>query len=61
MTSLCSFIELPTLRHVGKAFHIEVWFLSHHPEGLILYNGQQSNGHGDFMSLNLVQGHMQFR
>ena len=26
-----SFLELPTLKHVSKAFHIEVWFLSHSP------------------------------
>ena len=26
-----SFLELPTLSHVSKAFHIEIWFLSHSP------------------------------
>lgn len=24
-----SFLELPTLKHVSKAFHIEVWFMTH--------------------------------
>ena len=26
-----SFLELPTMKHVSKAFHIEMWFLSHSP------------------------------
>lgn len=56
-----SFLELPTLRHVSKAFHIEVWFLTHRPNGMILYNGQNSNGNGDFLSINLVGGHVQLR
>jgi hypothetical protein len=56
-----SFLELPTISHVGKAFHIEVWFLCHRPNGLLLYNGQNSNGNGDFLSINLVNGHVQLR
>lgn len=56
-----SFMELPTLDHVNKAFHIEVWFMSVQPLGMLLYNGQNSNGHGDFLSLNLVNGHVQCR
>ncbi len=56
-----SFLELPTLRHVGKAFHIELWFLCQRPNGLLLYNGQNSNGNGDFLSINLVNGHVQLR
>ena len=31
------------------------------PNGLILYNGQNSNGNGDFLSINLVNGHVQLR
>ena len=56
-----SFLELPTLNHVGKAFHIEIWFLCQQPNGLILYNGQNTNGNGDFLSINLVEGHVQLR
>ena len=26
-----SFLELPTMKHVSKAFHIEIWFLSVSP------------------------------
>ena len=56
-----SFLELPTLTHVSKAFHIEVWFLCQKSNGLILYNGQNSNGNGDFLSLALINGHLQLR
>ena len=49
-----SFLELPTLSHVSKAFHIEVWFLAKRGNGLILYNGQNSNGNRDFLAINLV-------
>ncbi|XP_067005728.2 agrin-like [Anabrus simplex] len=56
-----SYIELPRLEGVGRAFSLEVWFLSRKPEGVLLYNGQLSNGKGDFISLNLVKGHVQFR
>lgn len=56
-----SFLELPTLSHVSKAFHIELWFLARRPNGLLLYNGQNSNGNGDFLSINLVNGHVQLR
>ena len=31
------------------------------PNGLILYNGQNSNGNGDFLSINLVDGYVQLR
>lgn len=50
-----SYLELPTLKHVSKAFQIEVWFLAFSRDGMILFNGQNPNGHGDFLSINLVQ------
>ncbi|XP_071744325.1 agrin isoform X3 [Lepeophtheirus salmonis] len=56
-----SYIELPTLRHVSKSFEIQVWFLTYQPNGMILYNGQNTNGHGDFLSLNLVNKKVQYR
>ena len=57
-----SFLELPTLKHVGKEFEIEVWFLAYRPTGMLLYNGQHPNGDGDFLSLNLVgSGNVQLR
>ena len=56
-----AYLELPTLKHISKAFQIEVWFLAYAENGMILYNGQNANGHGDFLAINLVQGYVQFR
>ena len=56
-----SYLELPTLKHVSKAFVIEIWFLTRSYDGMLLYNGQTSNGNGDFVSLNLVNGLIQYK
>lgn len=56
-----SYIQFPQLKNVGKAFSIDVWFMPKSPNGLLLYNGQLKNGRGDFISLLLVHGHVQFR
>lgn len=55
------YLELPCLEGVAKTFSIELWFLTRAADGLLLYNGQLSNGRGDFVSLNLVGGRLQFR
>ncbi|XP_011499632.1 PREDICTED: agrin-like [Ceratosolen solmsi marchali] len=55
------YLELPCLEGVGRTFSIELWFLTRASDGLLLYNGQLSNGRGDFISLNLVQGRLEFR
>nr|XP_033325096.1 agrin-like isoform X2 [Megalopta genalis] len=55
------FLELPCLDGVAKAFSIELWFLTRDPAGLLLYNGQLNNGRGDFISLNLIHGRLEFR
>ncbi|XP_063914885.1 agrin-like isoform X2 [Zophobas morio] len=56
-----SYIRLPRLEGVRKSFSIEVYFMPKSANGLILYNGQMKNGRGDFISLNLARGHLQFR
>ncbi len=56
-----SFLELPTLRHVGRAFAIELWFLALEPDGILLYDGQGSNGDGDFVYLGLEGGRLALR
>lgn len=56
-----SYIQFPRLEGVKKAFSIEVFFMPKATNGLILYNGQMKNGRGDFISLNLARGHLQFR
>lgn len=56
-----SFVQFPRLEGLGRSFSIDVFFLARANNGLILYNGQMKNGRGDFISLNLVQGYLQFR
>ncbi|RZF33915.1 hypothetical protein LSTR_LSTR012257 [Laodelphax striatellus] len=56
-----SYLELPKLENVGRAFSLEVWFKAFAPDGVIVYNGQLNNGRGDFIVLNLVDGFLQFR
>lgn len=56
-----SFVQFPRLEGVGRKFAIELTFTTRTSNGLLLYNGQLKNGKGDFISLNLVQGHLQFR
>ena len=56
------YLELPSLEGVAKTFSIELWFLTRSNDGLLLYNGQLSNNNkGDFISLNLINGRLQFR
>ena len=54
-----SYLELPTLEHVGISFGLELWFMTRSTDGLLLYNGQTGSG-GDFISLNLRNGHVEF-
>ncbi|CAG9816696.1 unnamed protein product [Phaedon cochleariae] len=56
-----SFIQFPRLEGVKRTFSIEVTFMPTSSNGLILYNGQMKNGRGDFISLNLARGFLQFR
>ncbi|XP_018333493.1 agrin isoform X1 [Agrilus planipennis] len=56
-----SYLKLPTLKGVMKTFSLEVVFLSKSLNGLILYNGQKKKNKGDFISVNLVGGFVQFR
>nr|XP_033777434.1 agrin isoform X2 [Geotrypetes seraphini] len=40
---------------------MEVVFLTRNPSGLIFYNGQKTDGRGDFVSLALHNGHLEYR
>lgn len=52
---------LPTLPDAYLQFDIEVSFKPESLDGLILYNGQQKGGSGDFISLGLNRGFVEFR
>ena len=38
---------------------LQIWFLSRSSNGLLLYNGGQSSGSGDFISINIINGYVQ--
>lgn len=56
-----SFLQLPRLDGIGRTFSIDIVFLPKAHNGILLYSGQLRNGKGDFISLNLIHGHLQFR
>lgn len=57
-----SYVQLPRPEGLGKSFKIEIWFLAKKPSGLLLYTAQSSTkSKGDFVSINLVEGRVQFR
>ncbi|KAJ7306392.1 hypothetical protein JRQ81_009738 [Phrynocephalus forsythii] len=41
--------------------NMEVVFLAKNPSGMIFYNGQKTDGKGDFVSLALHDGHLEYR
>ncbi|XP_071840529.1 agrin-like isoform X4 [Apostichopus japonicus] len=55
-----SFIELEGMK-LGDQHKVEVEFLSSKPDGMIFYQGQKTDGNGDFISLNLVDSFLEFR
>ncbi|KFM77888.1 Agrin, partial [Stegodyphus mimosarum] len=55
-----SYLELPTLHNVKQAFSMEIWFLPRTADGVLLYDGQLLNKKGDFVSLNLKNGFINF-
>ncbi|KAF6343973.1 agrin [Rhinolophus ferrumequinum] len=60
-----SYLELKGLhtfeRDLGEKMELEVVFLARGPSGLLLYNGQKTDGRGDFVSLALHDHYLEFR
>ncbi len=56
-----SYLELSRVHHVNKELTIELEFRTLNNDGLLLYAGQNENGQGDFMSLSVKEGHVEFR
>uniref|UniRef100_G3RG80 Agrin n=1 Tax=Gorilla gorilla gorilla TaxID=9595 RepID=G3RG80_GORGO len=48
-------------RDLGSKMALEVVFLARGPSGLLLYNGQKTDGKGDFVSLALQDRRLEFR
>ncbi|XP_030883005.1 agrin isoform X3 [Leptonychotes weddellii] len=60
-----SYLELKGLhtfeRDLGEKMVLEVVFLARGPNGLLLFNGQKTDGKGDFVSLALRDRFLEFR
>nr|XP_045006946.1 agrin isoform X2 [Jaculus jaculus] len=60
-----SYLELKGLhtfeRDLGEKMALQMVFLARSPSGLLLYNGQKTDGKGDFVSLALHDRHLEFR
>jgi hypothetical protein len=56
-----SYIAYRTLSDAYLEFEIEISFKPEATNGLILYNGQKTDGSGDFISFGLNEGYAEFR
>ncbi|XP_029434147.1 LOW QUALITY PROTEIN: agrin [Rhinatrema bivittatum] len=60
-----SYLELQGLQtsvpDLQDKLSMEVVFLARIPSGVIFYNGQKTDGRGDFLSLALHDGHLEYR
>uniref|UniRef100_A0A8C5IU79 Agrin n=1 Tax=Junco hyemalis TaxID=40217 RepID=A0A8C5IU79_JUNHY len=60
-----SYLELNGLQSfvpdLQDKMSMEVVFLAKKPSGMIFYNGQKTDGKGDFVSLALHEGHLEYR
>ncbi|NXO13306.1 AGRIN protein, partial [Oriolus oriolus] len=60
-----SYLELNGLQSfvpdLQNKMSMEVVFLARSPSGMIFYNGQKTDGKGDFVSLALHEGHLEYR
>lgn len=55
-----SFLELPRLQAYTR-LSLELEFRSFGGDGILLYNGQTATGAGDFVSLAVRDGYVEFR
>ncbi|XP_056008873.1 LOW QUALITY PROTEIN: agrin-like [Ostrea edulis] len=56
-----SLIDLP-LGEVGShSVSIRIWFKSSNPNGVVVYASQYPYGFGDYISLNIIDKHLEFR
>ena len=58
-----SYLQFPGLEDLSSGLYLEIQivFKPRSMDGVILYNGQRMDGGGDFVSINLVDGFVEFR
>lgn len=55
------YIAFPVLRDAYKEFHIYLEIKASSPDGLLLFSSERPNARGDFFSVALVNGQVEFR
>lgn len=57
-----SYLQYPGLSNTVLSFiELQIVFKPYRPNGVLFYNGYKMDGTGDFISLNLVNGFLEFR
>lgn len=56
-----SYLEFRKLHHANRELSIEMEFKTLNNDGILLYSAQQANGQGDYITLSVKDGHVQFR
>ncbi len=56
-----SYLEFRKLHHSNREVSIKMSFKALNKDGIILYNGQSIDGQGDFLSLAIKDGRVQFK
>ncbi|XP_067659553.1 agrin-like isoform X7 [Haliotis asinina] len=56
-----SYLKVPRIRKANKNLNIEVVFQTLNKDGILLFNSQNKNGSGDFISLAIKDGFIEFR
>ena len=56
-----SYLAYKRLPSSSRAVTIEMQFKSWNNDGLLMYNGQMTDGAGDFISVGITDGFVEFR
>ncbi|GFU18607.1 hypothetical protein NPIL_372691 [Nephila pilipes] len=57
-----SYLQYPGLGNTVLSFiELQIIFKPYRPNGVLFYNGYKMDGTGDFISLNLINGYLEFR
>ena len=56
-----SYLVLKRLHHMNRETVIEMKFSTYNNDGILLYSAHTDDGTGDFISLAIIDGYLQFR
>jgi coxsackievirus/adenovirus receptor len=56
-----SYLSLKKIDHAFRQITIEMTFKALSNEGILFYSGKSMNGSGDFVSISIKDGYVEFR